>query len=396
MTPSGPISGRSAPASRLARRSSATGRIPWHPCRRPWPATRIYPSCDAKKYLKDPLATFVAGTDAEVYVAHDDRVTIKPAWLTGWVDSGLDVVDNEASPVTYSLFKKALPPVPWWLWAITAAVPGAPSTSSSSRAPAVRSRRGSTRVAGQPAGRLGRGFGPAACVVRERRGGAHRGQRPPLPARHRRVAEGNRYGGQAHGDGSHHLDPTQDPIPRIARSTIAPPPLSSGTWPKFTAPPSQNGSRKRSSGALDYLLAAQYPNGGWPQYYPNTSAYYARHHFQRQRHGQRAQPPARSEPTAKAITPSSTGIRRDKAAHAVQKGIDCILRCQVRVKGELTAWCAQHDEKTLAPAPARAYELVSLSGSESVGLVRFLMSIETPATRRCSRPSSRPWIGLKR
>ena len=42
-------------------------------------------------------------------------------------------------------------------------------------------------------------------------------------------------------------------------------------------------------------------------------------------------------------------------------------------------WCAQHDEKTLLPAKARAYEHPSLSGSESVGIVEFLMGIERPS-----------------
>jgi PelA/Pel-15E family pectate lyase len=42
-------------------------------------------------------------------------------------------------------------------------------------------------------------------------------------------------------------------------------------------------------------------------------------------------------------------------------------------------WCAQHDEVTLAPAPARKYEVVSLSGGESVDIVRFLMSIKNPS-----------------
>jgi len=42
-------------------------------------------------------------------------------------------------------------------------------------------------------------------------------------------------------------------------------------------------------------------------------------------------------------------------------------------------WCAQHDEVTLAPAKARAYELESLSGSESAGIVRFLMTLEKPS-----------------
>jgi PelA/Pel-15E family pectate lyase len=51
------------------------------------------------------------------------------------------------------------------------------------------------------------------------------------------------------------------------------------------------------------------------------------------------------------------------------------------VRGRRTVWCAQHDEVTLAPAPARKYELVSLSGHESVGIVRFLMSIDHPDNR---------------
>ena len=69
---------------------------------------------------------------------------------------------------------------------------------------------------------------------------------------------------------------------------------------------------------------------------------------------------------------------RTKAEAAVTKGIDCILRTQIKQNGKLTAWCAQHDEKTLAPAWARSYEPPSLSGAESIGVVRFLMSVEEP------------------
>ena len=46
------------------------------------------------------------------------------------------------------------------------------------------------------------------------------------------------------------------------------------------------------------------------------------------------------------------------------------------VNGRRTVWCAQHDETTLRPAGARTYEHASLSGYESVGIVRFLMGIE--------------------
>jgi len=64
---------------------------------------------------------------------------------------------------------------------------------------------------------------------------------------------------------------------------------------------------------------------------------------------------------------------------AVLKGIECILKCQIVVDGKKQAWCAQHDEKNFAPADARTYEKASLSGSESVGIVDFLMQIENPS-----------------
>jgi PelA/Pel-15E family pectate lyase len=58
--------------------------------------------------------------------------------------------------------------------------------------------------------------------------------------------------------------------------------------------------------------------------------------------------------------------------------VDCILKCQIKVNGRLTVWCAQHDEIDLSPRPARTFELASLSGAESVGLTRLLMSLPNP------------------
>jgi PelA/Pel-15E family pectate lyase len=68
-----------------------------------------------------------------------------------------------------------------------------------------------------------------------------------------------------------------------------------------------------------------------------------------------------------------------QAQAAVERGIGCILKTQYVRGGQLTAWCAQYDEKTLQPAKARAFELASLSGDESVNIVRFLMGIEKPS-----------------
>ena len=70
---------------------------------------------------------------------------------------------------------------------------------------------------------------------------------------------------------------------------------------------------------------------------------------------------------------------RQQCEQAVQRGIACILKCQILVDGKPTVWCAQHDHITFEPQKARSYELASLSGAESVGIVRFLMQIKDPS-----------------
>jgi pectinesterase len=129
---------------------------------------------------------------------------------------------------------------------------------------------------------------------------------------------------------------------------------------------------------VDFLLASQYDNGGFPQYHPNPKGYYARITF-----NDNAminvlmllQKIAAGEDEFKSIDDT----RKKKSAAAVEKGIACILKCQFKQDGNLTAWCAQHDEKTFEPAQARAYEHPSLSGHESAGITLFLMSLEKPS-----------------
>lgn len=128
---------------------------------------------------------------------------------------------------------------------------------------------------------------------------------------------------------------------------------------------------------FDYLLAAQYGNGGWPQYYPLQEGYYTHITFN---DGAmiNVMELLRDAGAGQAPYGFVDAPRQIKARAAVEKGIACILRCQISVAGVKTAWCAQHDEQTFAPAKARAYEHPSLSGSESVGIVRFLMAIDRP------------------
>lgn len=131
--------------------------------------------------------------------------------------------------------------------------------------------------------------------------------------------------------------------------------------------------------AIDFLLTAQYANGGWPQYYPDKSLY---------RHQITYNDDAivkvmnvmwdisKSKNNLELVNPSY----KSKAVTAFNKGIDIILKTQITSPaGKKTAWCAQHDEVTLLPALARAYELPSISGSESVGIIRTLMLVENPS-----------------
>jgi PelA/Pel-15E family pectate lyase len=129
---------------------------------------------------------------------------------------------------------------------------------------------------------------------------------------------------------------------------------------------------------IDYVLKAQYSNGGWPQYYPDKKFYRAEITFNddaivnvlnilldiAQQSGDYAALGNEYVPKAQA---------------AVNKGIACIIKAQFTWKGQLTAWAAQYDQHTLLPAKARAYELPSLASSESVNIVMFLMRISNPS-----------------
>lgn len=128
---------------------------------------------------------------------------------------------------------------------------------------------------------------------------------------------------------------------------------------------------------FDYILTAQYPNGGWPQYYP-PGKQYPRHITFNDGAMVRLMDFLR-ETAALDRFAFLDAPRRDAARRAFDRGIACILKCQVRVDGKRTGWCAQHDEIDFRPRPARAYELASLSGCESVGIVRLLMSLERPS-----------------
>mgnify|MGYP002630056631 CR=1 FL=1 len=128
---------------------------------------------------------------------------------------------------------------------------------------------------------------------------------------------------------------------------------------------------------LSFTLEAQYENGGWPQFYPGAKGYkkYVTFNDGAMVGILTLLREIVKDTEAYALVDKTT---RQRCSTALQKGIQCILECQLEVDGKKLAWCAQHDEKTFEPRKARSYELPSVSGGESSGIVRFLMGVEEP------------------
>ncbi|OHB55005.1 MAG: pectate lyase [Planctomycetes bacterium RBG_13_44_8b] len=129
---------------------------------------------------------------------------------------------------------------------------------------------------------------------------------------------------------------------------------------------------------IDFTLSAQYANGGWPQFFPLPSDYKRRITF--------------NDDAMVGIMKMLKNIldnkpyysfldsaRREKTNAAFDKGLDCIIKCQIRDNDRLTVWCQQHDENDFSPTQGRAYELPSICNSESSGVVLFLMSLDNPS-----------------
>lgn len=141
---------------------------------------------------------------------------------------------------------------------------------------------------------------------------------------------------------------------------------------------------------LDFLLEAQYDNGGWPQFYPIVKGYYEHITFNDDAM-MGVMNLLRDIVHQKEVYQFVDRQRCERSQRAIEKGLEIILNTQVVVDGELTVWGAQHDKDSLKPAKARAYELASLSGKESVMIVEYLMELDQPTgeVRRAVRSAVR-------
>ncbi|MSU58036.1 MAG: pectate lyase [Pedosphaera sp.] len=136
--------------------------------------------------------------------------------------------------------------------------------------------------------------------------------------------------------------------------------------------------RAAFSRGLDYIFAAQFPNGGWPQVWPLQGGY---HDAITYNDGAMLHVLALLRDVAdggKDFSFFSQRTRR-KADASFKRGIVCLLQSQVVVNGRRTVWGQQHDTLTLQPVSARNYEMPALTAGESGEIVIFLMQLPSPS-----------------
>ncbi len=145
--------------------------------------------------------------------------------------------------------------------------------------------------------------------------------------------------------------------------------------------------------AANFIVSSQYSTGALPQFYPLKGGYADHGTFN-------------DNAMARALTvldfaankraPFDTDVFSDtdraKFKAAVTKGVDFILKSQWKQNGVLTVWCAQHGANDYLPKPARAYELESLSGSESAGVLAFLMTQPQTAQIQAAVKAGLTWF----
>lgn len=133
--------------------------------------------------------------------------------------------------------------------------------------------------------------------------------------------------------------------------------------------------RESCERGIDFVLNAQYPGGGFPQRYPDTSGYHGHITFN---DGAMMglmnllKSVSEREPPFEWVDDK----RKAQAADAVHRGIACILKCQIIVDGIHTGWCQQHDRDTHEPVPARSFELASICPQETTEIVLFLQKVQ--------------------
>ncbi|MFG6462550.1 pectate lyase [Roseateles sp. DXS20W] len=136
--------------------------------------------------------------------------------------------------------------------------------------------------------------------------------------------------------------------------------------------------RQGAQRGVAYLLAAQFPNGGWPQVWPLQGGYHDAITMNDDAVVEVMElmgVVARGDADL-GFLPASM---RSAAGAAEARALQLLLTMQIRIEGRPTLWGQQHDPLTLLPASARNYEPPALSSSESARALIYLMSLPGPS-----------------
>lgn len=144
---------------------------------------------------------------------------------------------------------------------------------------------------------------------------------------------------------------------------------------------------------VEFIIAAQYDNGGWPQSWPNPKGYAPRITFN-------DGVMVGNLRVLRDIVNGSGGFLwadaalRARAKTAWQKGEDCLYACQLRTpEGTLTGWAQQYDEHTLKPAQARKFEYPGTCSQDTPEVMEYLMEDPRPTPRAiASLKAAAVWI----
>lgn len=149
--------------------------------------------------------------------------------------------------------------------------------------------------------------------------------------------------------------------------------------------PGRQGDAWRASviKGVNYLLNAQYPNGGWPQIWPLEGGFHDSITFNDNAVAEAAMILRDVSKGAEGFdfVPAELKVR---AGEATRKAIDVTLAAQVRQKDEsggdrLLGWPQQVEPMRLVPTSARNYEPRSIASGETTDILLFLMGEADPS-----------------
>jgi PelA/Pel-15E family pectate lyase len=143
---------------------------------------------------------------------------------------------------------------------------------------------------------------------------------------------------------------------------------------------------------MNYLFAAQYPGGGWPQVWPLEGGYHdaITYNDGAMVHVIRLMRSVTDGSGEFAFVPEAI---RKRAASSFGRALDCILSTQIVSNDERTVWPQQADPLTLEPVSARNYEPPAEASCESAAILQFLMDIPHPtAVQRQAIRAAAAWF----